>query len=138
MFSYFLAMYGVITGFHGVKCWGVGKVANFGGGSESGMVANVTDFLKKGFIKKQGAKLIQDPRVMKVMQDERVMKVLMRAMQLRGQVQDSMDKRVATVAHGLNLATRADLKDEIRELKKTLRKLEQELEKTKTDKKPRE
>jgi polyhydroxyalkanoate synthesis regulator phasin len=72
----------------------------------------------------QGMKLMQDPRVMKLMQDPRVMKTLMQAFELRGKVQESFEERVARIAKSLNLVT----KKEVRQLERTLRKLERELE----------
>lgn len=66
---------------------------------------------------------------MKLMQDERVMKAVMGAFQFRGKVQESFDQRVEQVAKSLNLVT----KSEIRDLKRTIRKLEQELEKNKKE-----
>lgn len=81
----------------------------------------------KKLITSQGMKLMQDPRVMKLMQDERVMKAMMSAFQMRGKIQENFDQRVESIAKKLNLAT----KGEIRELKRTLRKVEQELEKAK-------
>lgn len=80
----------------------------------------------KDLFMKQGMKLMQDPRFMKLMQDERVMKALMNAMQLRGKIQESFDERVERVAKTLNLATRK----EVRELQRTLRKMERELDET--------
>jgi polyhydroxyalkanoate synthesis regulator phasin len=70
-------------------------------------------------------KLMQDPRFMKVMQDERVMKAVMRGFQLKQQAQEKIDSQVESIAKQLNLAT----KSEVRELKRALRKMEQELEK---------
>jgi len=83
----------------------------------------------KRFLSQKGMKLMQDPRFMKLMQDERVMKAMMSAFQLRGKIQESFDQRVERVAKTLNLATKA----EVRELKRTLRKMEQELEKARTE-----
>ena len=71
----------------------------------------------------RAAKLLQDPRVARLMQDERVLKVAMEAFQLRGKVQAEVDRRVGTVAKALNLATSSELRD----LKRTVRKLEREL-----------
>lgn len=71
-------------------------------------------------------KLMQDPRVGKLMQDERVMKAAMQAFQLRGKVQEQIDARVESVAKSLGLVTKA----EVRELKRTVRRLETELKKT--------
>ncbi len=77
----------------------------------------------KDFVTKKSFELMQDPRVSKLMQDERVMKGMMKAIQLRGQLQDNLDERIDKVARTLNLAT----KKEVRELKRSLRKMEQDL-----------
>ena len=69
---------------------------------------------------------MQDPRVAKLVQDERVMKVAMQAFQLRGKVQEQIDQNVEKAAKSLGLVT----KDEVRELKRTIKKLETELKKT--------
>lgn len=74
----------------------------------------------------RGMKVMQDPRVAKLAQDERVMKVAMQAFQLRGKVQEEIDERVVTAAKSLGLVT----KDEVRDLKRTIKKLETELKKT--------
>lgn len=84
----------------------------------------------KRFFQTQGMKMMQDPRVMKVMQDERVMKTVMKGFQLKQQAQEQFDARVETVAKQLNLATKGELRD----LKRALRKMEQELEKERTKK----
>ena len=81
----------------------------------------------KSFLMGKGMKLMQDPRVGKLMQDERVMKAMMQAFQLRGKVQENYDAQVDRIAKMLNLATKSELK----ELKRTLRKMENELEKAK-------
>ncbi len=81
----------------------------------------------KDFVTKKSFELMQDPRVSKLMQDERVMKGMMKAIQLRGQLQDNLDERIDKVARSLNLAT----KKEVRELKRSLRKMEQSLEREK-------
>lgn len=80
----------------------------------------------RDFLKKRAGKLMSDPRLAKAMQDERVMKVAMQAFQLRGKVQERIDDRVEKVAKSLGLVT----KDEVRELKRTIKKLEVELKKT--------
>lgn len=72
-------------------------------------------------------KLMSDPRIGKLLQDERVMKTMMQAFQLKGKVQESFDQRVESIAKMFNLAT----KSEMRELKRALRKMEGELEKAK-------
>lgn len=76
---------------------------------------------------KRGMKIMQDPKVAKLVQDERVMKVAMQAFQLRTKVQDEIDGRVEKVAKSLGLVTKNDVKD----LRRTIKKLETELEKTK-------
>jgi hypothetical protein len=73
----------------------------------------------------RGMKVMQDPRVAKLAQDERVMKVAMQAFQLRGKAQEAIDDRVATAAKSLGLVT----KDEVRDLKRTIKKLENDLKK---------
>ena len=80
----------------------------------------------KKLIQKQGMKLMQDPRVMKLMQDERVMKAMMQAFQMRGKAQENFDQVVERLAKRLGLVTKA----EVRELKRTIKKLEKALEKT--------
>ncbi|MBX3252156.1 MAG: hypothetical protein KF901_33590 [Myxococcales bacterium] len=83
----------------------------------------------KDLITKKGLELLQDPRVSKLMQDERVMKAMMQAIQLRGRVQENFDQRVEELAKTLNLATMK----EIRELKRSLRKMDQDLQKAKAE-----
>lgn len=80
----------------------------------------------KSFLKKRGMQIMQDPNVAKLMQDERVMKVAMQAFQLRGRVQEQIDGNVEKAAKSLGLVT----KDEVRELKRTIKKLETEIKKT--------
>ena len=78
-------------------------------------------------ILKRGMELMQDPKVAKLVQDERVMKVAMQAFQLRSKVQDQIDDRVEQVAKSLGLVT----KNEVKELRRTIKTLENEIEKTK-------
>jgi len=80
--------------------------------------------LKK--LMRQGAKMMQDPRVTKVLQDPRVMKAFAKGFELKGKVQQQFDSSVEGLANNLNLATKA----EVRELKRTIRKLERELKKS--------
>jgi len=80
----------------------------------------------KTFLKGRAAEIMQDPKVAKLIQDERVMKVAMQAYQLRGKVQDQIDENVEKVAKSLGLVT----KNDVRELKRTIKKLETELKKT--------
>jgi polyhydroxyalkanoate synthesis regulator phasin len=74
----------------------------------------------------QSMKMMQDPRVMKMMQDPRVMKAMAKGFEIKGKVQQQVDAHVESMANSLNLATKA----EVRELKRTIRKLERELKKT--------
>ena len=83
----------------------------------------------KSKLLKRGMKLMQDPRFMKVMQDERVLKTIMGAMQLRGKVQENLDERVERIAKKLNLATKQEIKD----LRRTIRRMERELEEAKAE-----
>ena len=72
---------------------------------------------------RQGMRLLQDPRVMRLAQDRRVVNTVMRAMQARGRLQESVDERIEAMAKRLNLATHSDL----RELRRTVRMLERKL-----------
>jgi hypothetical protein len=78
--------------------------------------------LKKSLIK-QGIKLMSDPRVMKLMQDERVMKALMAAMSMPGKAQTFAKEQAENLAKAMALATEGEVKD----LQRTVRKLEEEL-----------
>lgn len=66
---------------------------------------------------------MKDPRVASLLRDERVNRALMEALRFRGKLQRSFDDRVDSVAKTLNLAT----KREVRELRRTIRRLEQEI-----------
>jgi hypothetical protein len=72
----------------------------------------------------EGMKLMSNPKVMKLMQDERVMKAVMGAMQLPAKVSSATEKAGESVAKALNLPTAREVKD----LKRTIRKLEEQLE----------
>ena len=72
---------------------------------------------------REGMKLMQDPRVSKLMQDPRVMKAMMKAFQLRGEVQQRFDVRAKRFARTFRLATR----DDMEQLKSTIRALERQL-----------
>jgi hypothetical protein len=71
----------------------------------------------------QGMKLMADPRVMKMMQDQRVMKAVMTAMSLPGKAQAFAKQQTDNVARVMALATH----DEVKDLQRTVRKLEDEL-----------
>ena len=78
--------------------------------------------LKKTLMK-QGMKLMSDPRVLKLMQDERVMKAVMTAMSVPGKAQTFAKQQVENVAKAMALAT----EDEVKDLQRTVRKLEDEI-----------
>ena len=72
---------------------------------------------------KEGSKLLQDPRVMKTLQDPRVMKAVMTAMSVPGKVQTFGNEGVEKIAKAMALAT----EDEVNDLKRTVRSLEEEV-----------
>jgi hypothetical protein len=72
----------------------------------------------------QALKLMQDPRVMRAMQNPKVMQGLMGAIALRATLQKNLESSVELVAKSLSLATEA----EVRELRRTVRRLEREIE----------
>ncbi len=72
----------------------------------------------------QGQKLLTDPRVTKIMSDERVMKAVMNAVSVPGKVQTFTEEQVAKLAKAMALAT----EDEVKDLRRTVRRLEEEME----------
>lgn len=86
--------------------------------------------LKKTLVK-QGMKLMTDPRVMKVMQDERVMKAVMQMMSMPGKVQTFTNDQVERLAKAMSLAT----EDEVNDLKRQIRRLEEEVSRLEKEKK---
>ncbi|MGH7271605.1 MAG: hypothetical protein ACREJ3_14335 [Polyangiaceae bacterium] len=78
--------------------------------------------LKKTLMQ-QGMKLMADPRVMKLMQDERVMRAMMAAMSVPGKAQTFARDRIENIAKAMALATEGEVKD----LRRTVRKLEEDL-----------
>jgi uncharacterized protein YlxW (UPF0749 family) len=72
----------------------------------------------------QGMRLMADPRVMKLMQDERVMKAVMAAMAMPGKAQTFARQQAESVARAMALATQ----DEVKDLRRTVRKLEDEVD----------
>jgi cell division FtsZ-interacting protein ZapD len=84
--------------------------------------------LKKTLMK-QGMKLMSDPRVMKLMQDERVMKAVMQVMSMPGKVQTFTQDNVEKLAKAMALAT----EDEVKDLKRTVRRLEEEVSRMQRD-----
>ena len=86
--------------------------------------------IKKSLMQ-QGMKLMSDPRVLKLMQDERVMKAVMAAMAMPGKAQSFARDQAETIAKAMALATEGEMKD----LRRTVRKLEEELARMKADQK---
>lgn len=70
--------------------------------------------------------LMQDPRVAKLLQDPRVMSSIMGAMKLRSDVERSFNQRIKVLAKSLRLAS----EEEVQELKRAVARLEQELERS--------
>lgn len=81
----------------------------------------MSDFKKS--LMSRGMKLMADPRVMKMMQDERVMRAVMTAMAMPGKAQSFAKQQAESVAKAMALATQ----DEVKDLRRTVRKLEEEL-----------
>ncbi len=72
---------------------------------------------------RNGMKLMANPNVMKLVSNPKVMSAMMRALQLRGEVQQAVDARVQKLAKRFKLAT----KEELRDLQSTMRTLEKSL-----------
>ena len=77
----------------------------------------------------QGMKLMSDPRVMKWMQDERVMKAVMAAMRMPGRAQSFAREQAESLAKAMSLAT----EDEVRDLQRTVRRLEDDVVRLRAD-----
>ena len=84
--------------------------------------------IKKTLLK-QGMKLMTDPRVMKMMQDERVMKAVMQMMNVPGKVQSFGNEQIEKLAKAMSLAT----EDEVKDLKRQIRRLEEEVSRLEKD-----
>ena len=72
--------------------------------------------------------LMQDPRVAKLVQDPRVTQGILGAMKLRADVQRGFEQCAQQVAKTLNLAS----EDEVQELRRAVARLEQEVERART------
>jgi hypothetical protein len=83
----------------------------------------------KKMVMERGMRLMSDPRVMKLMSNPKVMNVVMKGFQLRGKAQASIDDKVKSLAKTLKLATR----EEVSELKQTIRTLEQALKQVQSE-----
>jgi len=84
--------------------------------------------VNKKTLLEQGLKLLSNPRIIKLMQDERVMKTLLTAMSLPGKAQSFAKDQVENVVKAMDLATEAEIKD----LRRTVRRLEDEMAHLKT------
>ena len=84
--------------------------------------------LKKTLMK-QGLKLMTDPRVLKMMEDERVMKAVMQVMSVPGKVTTFTQDHVEKLAKAMALAT----EDEVKDLRRTVRRLEEEMKRLQRD-----
>ena len=74
----------------------------------------------------RAAKLLQDPRVAKALSNPAVMQGLTQALQARAKLQSNFESGVERVAKSLRIATTA----EVRELRRTVRRLERQIEAT--------
>ncbi len=83
----------------------------------------------KKTLMQRGMQLMTDPRVMKLMQDERVMKAVMAAMSMPGKAQTFAREQVENIAKAMALATEGEVKD----LRRTVRKLEEEVSRLKSE-----
>jgi hypothetical protein len=84
--------------------------------------------LKRALLER-GMKLMSHPRVMKLLSDPRVMNLVMKGFQLRSQAQAHIDARIKSLAKTLKLATR----EEVAELKRTIRVLEEQIRQMEAD-----
>ena len=85
--------------------------------------------VKKSLVDR-GAKLLLDPRILKFIQDERVIKAAMAAMSMPGKAQTFARESALGIAKAMALATEGEVKD----LRRTVRKLEDDLARLKSDK----
>jgi len=88
---------------------------------------------KKALLER-GMKLMSDPRVVRLMQDERVMKALMAAMSVPGKAQTFARDQAELLAKAMALATEGEMKD----LRRTVRRLEEEMTRLRAERGDRE
>ena len=84
--------------------------------------------LKKTLME-QGMKLLSDPRVMKLMQNEQFMKAMMGAVSMPGKIDGFTKEHAEKFAKRMSLATA----EEVRDLKRTIRSLEDQIAEIKRD-----
>jgi hypothetical protein len=78
--------------------------------------------LKKSLME-QGMKLLGDPRVVKLMQNEQFMKAMMTAISMPGKIDGFTKEHAERFAKRMSLATA----NEVRDLRRTIRALEEEI-----------
>lgn len=86
--------------------------------------------IKKALME-QSMKFMSDPRILRIMQDERVMKALMQMMSVPGKVTTFTNEQVERLAKAMSLAT----EDEVADLKRQVRHLEEELARMEAERK---
>jgi polyhydroxyalkanoate synthesis regulator phasin len=79
------------------------------------------DFKKK--LMSQGMKLMSDPRFMKLMQDERFAKVMANAITLPGKIQTFTSDQKSALTKAMGMAS----EDEVKDLRRTVRALEDQI-----------
>jgi polyhydroxyalkanoate synthesis regulator phasin len=87
-------------------------------------------------IRERILRAMQDPRVAELMKNPRMQAAVIRAFRIRGRIEGTVDRRLQSIAHRLNLATQKDLRTmhrRIRELERELREAEERLSGAKTD-----
>jgi len=84
--------------------------------------------LKKSLME-QGMKLLGDPRVVKLMQNEQFMKAMMTAISMPGKIDCFTKEHAEKFAKRMSLATA----EEVRDLKRTIRSLEDQIAEIKRD-----
>ena len=84
--------------------------------------------LKKSLME-QGMKLLGDPRVVKLMQNEQFMKAMMTAISVPGKIDGFTKDQAEKFAKRMSLAT----SDDVRDLKRTVRSLEDKVAELKRD-----
>jgi hypothetical protein len=88
--------------------------------------------LKKSLME-QGMKLLGDPRVVKLMQNEQFMKAMMTAISMPGKIDGFTKEHAEKFAKRMSLATA----DDVRDLRRTVRALEDEIATLKRQSSPR-
>ena len=75
-------------------------------------------------LKRAGMTVVMSPQTMKLLSNPNVQKAMMRAINLRADLRETVQKNVSTWARNMNLVT----SDEVLSLKRTIRELESTLE----------